>query len=73
MTDFETERASKGGRARAAALTAEQRSASARKAARARWARKPHIEESWTSNSAPVFVITLAESYTAVGQEEADQ
>ena len=31
----------KGGKARAAALTAEQRSASARRAAKARWAKHP--------------------------------
>jgi hypothetical protein len=32
----------KGGRARAAKLTAEQRTASARKAAQARWAKRAH-------------------------------
>lgn len=36
----------KGGRARAANLTAEERSESARKAANARWAKKRQREES---------------------------
>jgi hypothetical protein len=36
----------KGGKARAAKMTPEQRSESARKAAKARWAKKPQQEES---------------------------
>ena len=38
----QVEMASKGGKARAAKLTAQQRSDAARKAARKRWAKKKH-------------------------------
>ncbi len=38
--------ASKGGKARAEKLTAEERSAIAKKAAQARWAKKRELEES---------------------------
>ena len=39
VEDASTERASKGGQARAAALTAEERAESARRAVKARWAK----------------------------------
>lgn len=58
------ERGRKGGRARAAALTPEQRSESARKAVQARWAKRHHTAPppniTFNSKSHTVY----AQSYT---------
>ena len=54
------ERAAKGGHARAASLSPEARSESARKAVRARWAKKhPCLTDSITVRSALTFGYTL--------------
>ena len=64
------ERASKGGRARAAALTPEERTESARNAVRARWAKLPTFIAMTASVGMPEKPETMQIETTYVDQDE---
>lgn len=55
--------ASKGGKARAAALTSEQRSDSARKAVNTRWGRRK-IAGAACTQTGPIFMFRNYDTYT---------
>jgi hypothetical protein len=71
MTDsYATEFARKGGKARAKNMTAEERSASARKAVEARWAKQDKLAEEITKGTKELLKTVKANARLAKQKKE---